>query len=383
MNVKAVLFYTCVLFAWVSCSSKEQYGKKDFSVIDVDGILNDNYEFDMEEMTDSLKIIRLDNSNSNSVVGNILYTMIVDDRIYIIDDYLQCSVVIFDTAGNYITRLKQGNAPGEITSRISNIAYDYERDELLLSNYFTIVYYTKDGEYIRTKRLPDELGYFDTFQKIRNGYAFMRRTNTYATSFKDYLFYTTDEQFNVKTKALKFDANISRGVRFISMLHSDGGLSLAVPFHNNIYEYKNDSVKLKYVLSFNDKRIDMKGVNNNNFDINVEKNSNKYYFQGGYYETSTHQMLMLEGEEKNNRIYRDKLSGNSISASSDLIKNDIYPIIFNVVGCNDDYFIYEWYIGNVRPIVNDRLLTPDTYDMLQKLTVDDNSLLVLVKFKHF
>ena len=154
---KKIILFVISLFL-LNCSN--MYGKNDVTILSLpekaekDSVFFNNFELQA--------IIPLE-TVPQSILNRI-------DRIIIKDDYMLIQskgVYIFDREGKFIRQIGcPGNGPGEY-HQIIDVAIDNDNNIVIFSDDYKLIYYSKDGKYLRQERLKD-IKLFHDMQFINN-----------------------------------------------------------------------------------------------------------------------------------------------------------------------------------------------------------------------
>ncbi|WP_042345502.1 6-bladed beta-propeller, partial [Capnocytophaga canis] len=86
-------------------------------------------QFEFGNLVNEVKIIPLE-TNNESLVDGIYKIITTEEYIYIMDNFKDGGILIFDRNGKFIKRFSHGQGPGEL-SRLYDIDYDFKNDELV------------------------------------------------------------------------------------------------------------------------------------------------------------------------------------------------------------------------------------------------------------
>ena len=386
-------FCLCLLlFVFIqSCKLNEKTIISSNDVIELD--LNpamEKYNKPMEDIVQSIeKLVPLE-TTEESIVGDMLDCIITDEYIYIKDIYGNySSVIIFDTNGKFIMRLKQGNGPGEIISA-SYVFYDYNTEILYVANSdLSMNLYKNNGDFIK-KYSPNIFDMNDVV-KISDGFLVSQYMNT-KNEFK---IMELDSNF-VKTSEIKLPKLplYERGTFAYSI---DGNYWIVRTLDNNIYKYYDDSVKLIYHLNYSDyeyivnDHIEVYNYAQYYTDLLRNMEDGKYIFENSDFQESDDYMLFRFATKyyRLKYVYYHKKSGkiwskqfikksfyNIVSGNTVLNnhKNTFYGVIIpeRIFGDND------WRWDGKNP---NNLLSDNDMKILKNAKEDDNPIIVIYKLK--
>jgi hypothetical protein len=134
----------------VTCKNKNQTnGMKSNDTILVSLDMDKNETIDFTEYIDSIRFIRLDNSEE-CLIGKIQKVIFYEGRYYIQDNKAG-SIFVFDETGKFQCKIsKKGQGPGEYVE-ISRLLIDYNKKQILIYDVASrkMLYYTLDGKHIK------------------------------------------------------------------------------------------------------------------------------------------------------------------------------------------------------------------------------------------
>jgi hypothetical protein len=343
--------------------------------------------FDFGSLVNEIKLIPLETTDE-SLLDNIYKVLVTDSAIYIKDDFKGGGIVIFDGKGKFIRRIPNGQGPGELT-RLYDIAYDIENNELIAYQHSFLLFFTPSGQFIRQKRLP--FGFYN-FTIIPDGYVFKtldRQGNGHLGKLEDYTLLITDKNFKLKSVALPLLPNKINYGGYNYLYNNNHAIKVTQKFTDTIYQYTSEvnQLKAKYVLDYNKKKLPKRYLQGSFDDFETTVRQNDYYFYiGEYLETTSHNIFFLNNWYTKNQlvVYRDKKTGNLRGGTNaDYNMYEIPPMAFPI-SASDNYFISSYLPSTNDSILSTSSMIPDEDKLkIKNLTEDDNPVLVFYTLKDF
>ncbi len=344
--------------------------------------------FDLGSLVEDIKLVALETTDE-SLLDIIYKILVTDSHIYIHDRLKGGGLVVFDRNGKFIRRIPYGQGPGEL-SRMYDVSFDSENNELIVYVHSFLLFFTPDGEFIKQKRLP--FGFYN-FEAVSDGYVFRtldRQGNEHLENWKDYTLLKTDKNFKLESVGLFYLPNEINYGGYHYLYKNNHTLDITQKFGDTIYQYvdKTNRLRAKYTLDFHEKELPehyLKGTSNAFFDAIGQHDY--YYFLGEYLDTSSHHLFVLMNDHINLKtlIYRDKKSGNMIGgtyAKYDDI-NEI-PSIAIPWAASGNYFVSLHTPGKTdSSLYKSSILSDTDKEILKNTSEDDNPMLVFFKLKNF
>jgi hypothetical protein len=331
-------------------------------------------------------------TRDESLVSEIENILVTNSNIYIQDSYLGGSVLIFDKKGKYLKRIERGQGPEEILD-LKSIAFDKDRNELIVYHYKILSFFTPDGQFKRRERIPLNARYATL---IPDGYLFTApygMDNRHFGDSNENQILITNKNFMLRSAGFPYlyskDNNYENN-HYISLY--DKYINFTFKFTDTVYQYINDNtVKAKYAIDISDKEIPVrikKELSTEDFFREVRQN-NYYFFMGEYIENSRHDFFILENWHIKNLtfIFRDKKSGNIKGGT--VLKNSpaVFPVIRTPIASKDSYFISYFipeYTDELKKLLPQSLmLSEEDKIKIRNLQEEDNPVLMFYELKPF
>ncbi|GGF45403.1 hypothetical protein GCM10011339_37350 [Echinicola rosea] len=342
--------------------------------------------FDFQSLVKEVRLVPLE-TIEESLVDVIYKVLPTATNIYVYDRYKGGGIVIFDQKGKFVKRIPNGQGPGEL-SRLYDIDFDEENDQLIAYEHSFLSFYKPDGEFIRQERLP--FGFYNIVA-TPNGYLISTlpdQGNGHFGELKDFTFWVTDKNFKVVSVALpSFYNNIHYS--WYRYLYKNQKIMVTQKFNDTIYQYESEANRLqaKYLLDFQDKKLPQRYLEGNYEKFKrTLKNNDYYFFIGEYLDIGEFQVIYLENWYNNLRpiIYRNKKSGNLVGGTHGDIKiSELPPIIFPKSAYGNE--LISWYIPNKDFPFNtqSKMLSETDKAKVRDLTKEDNPVLVFFRLNDF
>ncbi len=194
----------------------------------------------------NFKEVRLQ-SSKNAVVNQIGKIMEIDNKIYIFDSELN-QIVVFDYCGNYIKTInKVGRGPGEYI-RITDVTYDRNNNQILiLADTRNLLYYTKDGVFIKREKLD----YFYTDIFTDSTYIYLCNSPYANRKIPEYAIECINKETGEKSFLLKVDKEYAPYCTFGNKFFGDStGLYFVRMFEDKVYHISNGKPDRTFNLDF-------------------------------------------------------------------------------------------------------------------------------------
>lgn len=362
----------------ISCNS----GNKSIDFLQVDVKLEDN-TIHLSDIFSSVEIVPLQTTDL-SLITDGAQLKFSDQFIFIESNK---SIKLFDYEGNFVKNIdRKGNGAGEYLG-ISDFYVDdnSKKIEVLDKRQKKILQYNHNGDYLSEIPL--------NFWAVK----FTRDTN------KDLFVYSGNERDNNNAYKFNIFDNEGNGYRFYGIdekkskfLHilnlehfykSGDEMLFFEPFNDTIYNFKENKLKPKYVISYNGKNVPPSFYEDNNFSNVFEffQEFKKYgYINSTYnaFETQTKLYFQCFKQSEKYLISYDKKTSKSFSYNK--IVDDLFSkgkelpfqesdITFFAENSTVMFMVHpSWIIENK---IN------ELYPNLNNLKEDDNSLLFIGKLK--
>lgn len=350
--------------------------------IDMNSCL-DASAFAMEDLIDTMYVIPLE-TTPNSYLDQISKIVIGDSYIYIMDNYMDRGISVFDKNGKFIRRLPRGKGHGELF-RLYDMDYDYENRQLIAYQHSFLMFYTEDGRFIESKPLPlvchdiavTNKGYL---LKCLDG-----QGNSHLGSLCDFTLFEMNKNFAIEQAYLPFESHdINYGLEH-NLYNNHGNISIAHAFVDTIYEYANDAIHTKYHVDYSDKHFNESLLNGSwtNFENKV-RNTDCFFFIGSYMSTNTHSFISIENWYQQNTCiaYYNKDTGKILGACGWMYDEKKLPRLSLPVGAYGDFFVsLHDYEGKENSIGQTNIISAKDLKAVKTMKEEDNPMLVLYKVK--
>jgi len=377
------LFTFALLLLGLGCQNNITYvNGVPFDTIDCHSFLehiiddgNDSVVYD--DIVDTVQVIKLATTDE-SVFGDILDLVITDSNVYVLDFY--GNVIIFSRNGNFISRLRRGQGPGEISNNPSCIAFNSETGYLYVFEHFKLNVYTSSGVFVYTKPLDY---YCNAMLPIGDGFLILQDRSG-NLSRKSFLI-SSDSSF-APIGVFQFfpDDYLLSSRRPLSSFQQNQVL-ISRPYDNNIYWFCNGGFSVRHRLELSNFE---RQVSN---DMSVEQlrhfsDPSKFSFEGSFFENSNYQIFELTNNKFVYCVYRNTITnmvrcGRVYKSSDDTSGIPIHYAC--TMGVYNDYF---YGILEPNPELFKRLrynshMSDSDVDKIKLSTPDDNPLIILYRLK--
>ena len=364
--------------------------KTDFAIkVNLSPFLGDNKSFEFGKLVEEVRLTPLE-TNNKSLVDGIYKIIITEEYIYIMDNFKDGGILIFNRNGKFIKRFSHGQGPGEL-SRLYDIDYDFKNDELVAYQHSFLLFFDKVGNFLRQERLP--LG-FNNLVVTDDGYIFKTLSKQGGFHLEDKMDYTlllTDKKFKLKFVSIPERKKI-KALSAYTYLHKNGNSSLKITgqISDTIYKYnpKTNELTAEFILNY-DKKIPRRYIYGETFEtFNKVTRSNDYYFNiGEYFETFSQNVFFLRNNytELQTIVYRDKKTGNMIGGTNANYNTKEIPPIAFPKAVYKDYFV-STYIPSSKDyeiLKDSKIISAEDKEKIKQSKDEDNPVLVYFKLKEF
>ncbi|MBP5365744.1 MAG: 6-bladed beta-propeller [Bacteroidales bacterium] len=370
----AILFCVAIV---TGCAKKEQSDTAEPGspeIIDLDEVLSAEYSKDSTSV-DKARLIPLE-ATDESLIGFIESIKIGGKYMYIGCLSSDFELMIFDTDGHYVNRLKTGNGPGEVAYP-EKFTYDKYRDQLLVYQYGTVKKYSPTGEYIGNCTIPFCIS---DFVAIVDGYLVI--ISEIQNQSGAFWALKTDTDFNV-VKDIRIDAPYRRFSSDHITENADNEIIIPHAYDNNLYVYTDSTVTVKQILKYDDHQYDLSNINDMDEGelSRIMLHSEKTLFTKFYYETNNYQRFDMEPFFP---IFRNKVNNRCTAGRFSQI-----PLHF-VVGtcgeyfvgwCNNELISFDTKEAEDNYYKAMTALTPEEVSALRNMSPDDNPFVLLFSLK--
>ena len=193
---------------------------------------------------DDVRFVKLEN-NMEGVVGENVKMKVYDDKIYILDNETQGSLLCFDSEGNFINKTgHKGKGPEEYLS-LSDFCIHNDTIDLLVQNPESYIYsYSSDGSFIRKLEVPQHAASFECLSDgnyiINSQYSFGSKKRLFVMDRNG----KEQAGFLPISEDMKIDLQDPGN----GLCKLGGNIIFCEPFNDTIYTVKNNSLTPKYLM---------------------------------------------------------------------------------------------------------------------------------------
>lgn len=387
---KKIIITSFALLLTLSCTKQNNTNTtnntttNNIEIIDFDKAMSENVIESFNDYIDSVYLVPLE-TNDNCFVRNCYKTIISDDRIIIFDIYNpEHQVLIFDSNGKFINSIKRGSGPSEII-KAYDIAYDYDKEEIIASQYSSQSHFTKDGVYIKNASINF---LFYQFAIYNNEYIFKmsnHQRNEELGEFANHNIIVTDNNYNITQACLPF-FNELEFVSTKEIYYKKEGVYLTFMMNDTIFVYKDKTISPAFILKYSDKKYD-KIPQNCEIEEQTENNSG-YCYEESFEDCDSHQFLCIDNNKEDLFAYliRNKNTKNCICKI--IPRKDFFNGCRTyVIPCAsyNDFFVrclsqenIEENKKNIEPFLSEK-----DKAVLNNFKDEDNPILMFYRFKDF
>ncbi|MFJ1322021.1 6-bladed beta-propeller [Capnocytophaga canis] len=344
--------------------------------------------FEFGNLVNEVKIIPLE-TNNKSLIDGIYKIITTEEYIYIMDNFKDGGILIFDRNGKFIKRFSHGQGPGEL-SRLYDIDYDFKNDELVAYQHSFLLFFDKVGNFLRRERLP--LG-FDNLLVTDDGYIFKTypsQGNEHLKENEKYTFLFSNKTFKINSVAVYSPKPIKALSAYTYLYKNDNLISLTGHMTDTIYKYnsKTNELTTEFILNY-DKKVPREHLYGETFEtFRKATRNNDYYFNiGEYLETFSQNVFFLHNNyaELKTVVYRDKKTGNMTGGTNANYNTKEIPPIAFPKAVYKDYFV-STYIPSSKDydfLKDSKIISAEDKEKIKHSEDEDNPVLVYFKLKEF
>lgn len=378
MKKKPILF-TLSLFLMLSCSSPKEEQETFESIC---------FKNEYVNLQDSLDIqfISLETSNE-SLIGLISNIKIVDDRIFIYDQYKMKEIFVFDMKGSFISKVgERGAGPSEY-AMLTDFDIEEESHSIILADRKSkLLFYDLESFDFKYKKNTD-FSYFDFIPLPNNQYAFF-----YTDGFenmgqdKNHFILVTDSSMNPTNVyyPAEFTTPImvrGAGKNFYKSEDRIFAYNHLLPY---VYEMTNNTFTPMYKLNFESfefPTIDfLKHETKNYGDYTKSLSGSGFISSVSVFETKD--MIWIQIIKSNQPFigfYNKKTKNGYVLSLKDYFESMGLGALVFPKGYTDDYIICEMQLEkNTSEYVKNN---PDLIQLIQNKKEEENPILCLIKLK--
>ncbi len=375
--MKTKLFF--LLFFTFSCKN-EIKETKNFKIIHISNSLKKAIPKHLFKNYFSIKKIIVLETNEESMISSVSKILYIKDNIYILD-LKYSGVKVFNKEGKYLFSIgKLGQGPGEF-SKIFDMNYDKKNSciHIFSNDDMKMAKFKLNGDFVSESKVPFFSAYFSL---IEDKYLFYSNYNTSELNDRNNLI-LSDLKFNVVDKFFPYRRDF--GLLMSGFLtKTSNSVLYGDAFSENVYEFKNNNLNLKYKFDFGKYLVPIEVGNNLQLlykslldfsylsKVDVE-NKDFLFFSFVHIKMSPIGFF----EKKSNKVF----------TSFDFAKNDIFNILspFSPLEDNENLFLsyitsekFNYYNSN-NPTFNKNLKYQynKLFNSVSKLKDIDNPIIII------
>jgi hypothetical protein len=357
IRIKKIIRQTTKLLLIVLVSSC--YNKQDTTKLTSSKIIhvNEAKNYKLSNIIESVEYIQLETTEPN--IGKVDKFEIIGDKIYLLDCDVTNALYIYNLNGEFQFKIAGlGVGPEELSS-VDDFLINLKNKKIIISDQKqnTINYFNFNGEFISKRKL---LYASESFTNFDNKDIYYVSNYEEIPNIKKNLI-ILDGQDHVNS-AIDFDNEID--FRRFNFSQYDSSLNFLHAFDNNIYNIKNDSIKISYHIDFGTNSFS-KNISNID-DFSKARNSGNYFLVR---ELKENENFVVFKYHKNNKIHLaiyDKTNYSIINGTiSDNINIGFSSYKYDIKG--NDIFV----INNLSNVKDNLLKIDSTY--LTKTKLNQNN----------
>ncbi len=314
--------------------------------------------------------------NTDVLIGTIDKVIPFGDKLYILDK-LTNTIFILNDDGSFHAKIHKIGKSGDEFLKIGDFCLNIDEHQIIV---FDVqqkkhLYYNFSGRFLKAYKSPIWLR---EYTKLDNGgYCLL----TLGNNFSGFNLLLTDSLYQLKAKSVPTNSRYKLNLFSTSLMRKyKNEINFSIPFCDNIYTVKNDSLLIKYHLDFKNNGFKYslkKHITMNKFRNDWENSQNEsYVFYGDYIENETDALFGINGKRSRYLTIYSKKTG-EVSCVQPRLKNSFVLTFPQFI--HDDYFVSvidpEWMLRFKGNLIKEYNLN----SFYQGLS--DNSNPVLVYFK--
>ncbi len=388
----AIVLCTCFVLLLCSCAEKDRGNNEDEEIVTINALNNTNRIQSFFDLFELNKIVALKTDEAN-LIGKIKRVRVVPDNIFIFDN-LRNTIFRFDSEGNFLNFIgKKGGGPEELIHPI-DFWVDVDNEKIIfLDNQKKIVEFTFSGEFLNKIKIPV---YTQNIAKITDDKYLLVSENSYNDGRLNFLFFI-DKQGNIIDEKISFmedlvenSFNLSTGINFF-----EDEYTMCFPLNDTIYSLKDDNLYKKYIINFENQKLDkdvFKRCNGSDEVIKKVYETNKILYIHNYLETNDIcYAVFWKGHNTLETIIFSKKTGKIYNYNGNSISDILRGSFVSATSKGQMIYIYQPYL-NTESDFNFRLKFMDnnyseneSYQQFKKQCITqekiDNPVLLLFEFK--
>ncbi len=398
--MKSKLFFTVILCCLIcGCNQRKYTTEEDDNsqkiLLDMPAINDVDWkQEDMLSILDDFKYVVLELTDE-SIIGGIDKLEVYKDRIYILDK-MTSSLFVFTIDGEFIYKINRvGGGPEEYV-QLDFFSIDYENEHLVLTDLmdYWVMRFDMDGNFISRKKIPFWVGGVASLPN--KGVALYANYRDNSKKFEqEYNLFLMDSTMHISKAYFPYNSGIYKkyGIMFADpgqFYYFNNICHFYSDHYNCIYEIRDNELEAKYTFDFGRYTFDVQKILN---EGTVEDYLTKgdYYQLYTVYENDANVAFSFSNSGALMTGYYSKESGNVVYSPLGYTAGD-YGFMDVPIGTYDSWIITKIevdYLLSWKESVDQKKTKPDTKAfheknrVAEKITLDDNPVLVFYKLKPF
>jgi hypothetical protein len=201
-------------------------------------------DFTLSQVIDSISFVALE-TNQNALIGSITKLLVTDSNIYILDNKMTESILVFNLDGQFLLNIgHQGKGPGEFID-VEDMCVD-NKNQVVVTDYSgkKVLFFDNKGSFIKeikTSYFPNKIGYLNRDAYVVTSFFPNGLINILTDEGRSNPLYFFD---NPEFRA--YDHSLSKGA---------GGINFTQYLDDTIYSIDIDQIKPKFLIDFGDRKM--------------------------------------------------------------------------------------------------------------------------------
>lgn len=348
--MRYLTFLFCINLIAISCN---QTSNEDSSIRTLNFDPDEARPYKVTELFSKIEVVPLEFTEESMVAKPRVFS-ISKDRIYVlISEQGKGVLMVFDRKGNYLWKTSIGKGPGEFVS-VASFSLSESGEEITIFDLKSRNFFDKNGNHLRREKLA-----FASFLLPPCSIDSL----TFGMDIKNDLFIVGKNEIRSRISLTSTTDYYARPV-----LCYNENIYFTIPFQSGIYTLENETPKLYYNLNFGSSTFNQSSKSI--LDINL--------LQENWYENKVCNIICKQ-IDANNMIMSARVENKPCLILTSLKKENhkkhiIYPLFPST--------IIEIYAGLDQKQKDElEAIDPDLNNILSKVKIDDNPIVVIGKIK--
>ena len=329
-----------------------------------------------KDLIDSVRYVVLDESDEKALIGKYYGNIHKGGGRIIVEEHSDYPVKFFDDNGKFINAIRRGQGPGEVEF-VHASCYNVAAKEFVVYNGGTVSIFDNDGNFKSKVQVPFS---FDKITCLNGDYLLYRLSMYHSPNDSlNNVFLVTDNNFNVKFKALSFPEKRATSHYFGPDDHYFRNLGDRVEFPNKdtIYSYDGKTLSPVMYVVYDNKMSDAPDDKYANTMEYVSNGQTQLFFVGSHNVGPGH-------NPDQHFIVRNVQSGHLFNHSHK--PNFFEFLLFYGTIALEDGTMCMAPTQNMAEYEGSKIaanFTPELKPLIKKVAEEDYHVLIFFKFKDF